>query len=145
MLLKEAKEVTISGKDWQNPLPDTPEAGDAGAEHFQHHCQFCHGLDGQNTGVPFAETMSPPVANLAGVEIQKYTDDQLKWVIENGIRLTECPAGTGSEVTSESLKALACSVAASTLMTCIGFSGRWTDPHIHSRSRLQRLWQCGRF
>jgi len=45
----------------------------------------CHGLDGQNIGVPFAKTMSPPIPSLAGPEVQTYTDGQLKWIIENGI------------------------------------------------------------
>ena len=92
---QEAKEVTIGGKDWANPIPDTEAAQKEGAEHFQHHCQICHGLDGQNTGVPFAEKMSPPVANLASSDIQKYADGQLKWIIENGIRLTGMPAWKG--------------------------------------------------
>ena len=46
----EAKKVIIGGKDWQNPIPDSQESVKAGAAHFQHHCQICHGLDGQNTG-----------------------------------------------------------------------------------------------
>jgi mono/diheme cytochrome c family protein len=94
-VVQETKEVAIGGKDWPNPVPDTKEAQKSGAEHFQHHCQICHGLDGQNTGVPFAEKMSPPVANLASKEIQEYTDGQLKWIIENGIRLTGMPAWKG--------------------------------------------------
>jgi len=76
-------------------VPDTEDAQKSGAEHFQHHCQICHGLDGQNTGVPFAEKMSPPVANLAAKDIQDYTDGQLKWIIENGIRHTGMPAWKG--------------------------------------------------
>jgi hypothetical protein len=57
----EAKKMKIGGKDWQNPTPDTPAVGKTGMEHFQHHCQVCHGLDGHGTGVPFAGKMSPPV------------------------------------------------------------------------------------
>src|SRR5436309_2673020 len=55
--------VTIGGKDWKNPVPYTEDAVKEGAEHFEHHCGICHGLDGQHTGVPFASTMSPPVAD----------------------------------------------------------------------------------
>jgi mono/diheme cytochrome c family protein len=82
----EAKKVTIGGKDWKNPIPENDENVKAGATHFQHHCQICHGLDGQNTGVPFADKMNPPVANLAMNDIQSYADGQLKWIIQNGIR-----------------------------------------------------------
>src|SRR4051812_4810963 len=59
-----AKKMTIGGKDWKNPTADTPEVVKTGMEHFQHHCGVCHGLDGHNTGVPFAEKMSPRVADL---------------------------------------------------------------------------------
>src|SRR5438552_3233061 len=79
------KKVTIGGKDWKNPAPDTDAAVKEGAGHFQHHCQICHGLDGHATGVPFAAQMSPPVPDLESKDIQEYTDGQLKWIIQNGI------------------------------------------------------------
>lgn len=87
--------VTIGGKDDKNPQPDTPEIAKEGAEHFGHHCQICHGLDGQNTGVPFAAKMDPPVANLASKDIQDYTDGQLKWIIANGIGPSGMPGWKG--------------------------------------------------
>ena len=89
------KNVTIGGKDWKNPVPDTADAVKDGQEHFGHHCQICHGLDAQNTGVPFAEKMSPPVANLADKDIQAYSDGQLKWIIENGIEPSGMPGWKG--------------------------------------------------
>ncbi|MBI1355750.1 MAG: c-type cytochrome [Acidobacteria bacterium] len=94
-IANEVKEVTIGGEDWEDPTPDTKESIEAGAEHFRHHCQVCHGLDGHATGVPFAGTMSPPVPDLGSSEIQDYTDGQLKWIIENGIRFTGMPGWQG--------------------------------------------------
>lgn len=85
----------IGNQDQVNPSPDTAETQKMGAEHFQHHCGVCHGLDGQNTGVPFADKTSPPVANLASARVQKYTDGQLKWIIDNGIRFTGMPGWKG--------------------------------------------------
>ena len=85
----------IGGKNDTNPLPDTGDTRKEGAEHFQHHCEVCHGLDGQNTGVPFAEKASPPVADLASPRVQHYTDGQLKWIIDNGIRFTGMPGWKG--------------------------------------------------
>jgi mono/diheme cytochrome c family protein len=55
----------------------------------------CHGLDGQNTGVPFAASLSPPVPSLASNEVQSYTDGQLKWIIENGVSPSGMPASRG--------------------------------------------------
>lgn len=66
-----------------------------GKEVFSHYCAACHGLDGQNTGVPFADRMAPPVPSLASTEVQQYTDGQLKWVIENGIWPSGMPASKG--------------------------------------------------
>ena len=94
-VVQKAKELTIGGKDWKNPEADNAQTRKMGQEHFEHHCEVCHGLDGQNTGVPFAGKMSPPVADLASAEIQKYTDGQLKWIIQNGIRMTGMPGWQG--------------------------------------------------
>jgi mono/diheme cytochrome c family protein len=89
------QKVTIGGKDDQNPVPDTQANIDEGKEHFGHHCQICHGLDGQNTGVPFAQQMSPPVADLKAKDVQDYTDGQLHWIIVNGINPSGMPAWKG--------------------------------------------------
>ena len=86
------KHVTVQGKDKRNPLPDSPATLKAGKEAFGHYCIVCHGLDGQNTGVPFAEKLSPPVPSLASKEVQSYSDGQIKWIIENGIAPSGMPA-----------------------------------------------------
>jgi mono/diheme cytochrome c family protein len=87
--------LTVRNKAERNPLPATPENLAAGKEAFSHYCIACHGMDGQNTGVPFAESMSPPVPLLSSAEIQSYTDGQLKWIIDNGIGPSGMPASKG--------------------------------------------------
>jgi mono/diheme cytochrome c family protein len=95
-VMKEVKRnVTVGGKNDQNPVPDNQANVDDGKGHFGHHCQICHGLDGQNTGVPFAQQMSPPVADLKSPDVQAYTDGQLHWIIENGINPSGMPAWKG--------------------------------------------------
>jgi len=89
------QKVTVGGKDDQIPVPDTPANVEEGKGHFGHHCQICHGLDGQNTGVPFAQQMSPPVADLKTKDVQDYTDGQLHWIIVNGINPSGMPAWKG--------------------------------------------------
>jgi len=89
------QKMTVGGKDVKNPTPDTPEIAHEGQEHFMHHCQICHGLDGQATGVPFAEKMSPPIPSLASKDVQDYADGQLKWIIENGINPSGMPSWKG--------------------------------------------------
>ncbi len=87
--------VTIGGKDDKNPVAYSEGAVKEGGEHFQHHCQICHGLDGQNTGVPFAEHMSPPVPDLNSKDVQDYKDGQLRWIIQNGIAPSGMPSWKG--------------------------------------------------
>ena len=94
-LAAEAKMMKIGGKNWQNPTSDSPAVVKTGMEHFQHHCQVCHGLDGHSTGVPFAGKMSPPVLDLGDQDVQQYKDGQLKWIIENGIRFSGMPGWKG--------------------------------------------------
>jgi mono/diheme cytochrome c family protein len=76
---------TVGNKTQKNPLADNAAGIEDGKAAFSHYCAACHGLDGQNTGVPFAERLSPPVPSLAGASVQAYTDGQLKWVIDYGI------------------------------------------------------------
>ncbi len=96
-MMRRAKHgVFVGDKNLKNPLPATPEALADGKEAFSHYCVACHGLDGQNTGVPFADKMSPPVPSLASAEVQSYTDGQLKWVIDNGIWPSGMPGSKGT-------------------------------------------------
>jgi mono/diheme cytochrome c family protein len=95
-IAKEVKQkITIGGKEWRNPVADTVESQQEGAEHFQHHCMICHGLDGHATGVPFANKMDPPVPDLSSRDIQGYADGQLKWIIQNGIVPSGMPGWNG--------------------------------------------------
>jgi mono/diheme cytochrome c family protein len=55
----------------------------------------CHGLDGQKTGVPFADRMLPPVPDLSSNQVQGFSDGQLKWIIDNGISPSGMPASKG--------------------------------------------------
>jgi len=87
--------LTVGNKSERNPLPATNENIVAGREAFSHYCVACHGMDGQNTGVPFADSLSPPIPSLSSPEIQSYTDGQLKWVIDNGLEPSGMPASKG--------------------------------------------------
>lgn len=87
--------ITVGGKNVQNPLSSSQETIASGKDAFSHYCVACHGLDGQNTGVPFADRMSPPVPSLKSATVQSYTDGQLKWIVENGIAPSGMPASKG--------------------------------------------------
>ena len=87
--------ITIRGKKEFNPVPAIPENIEDGRQIFTSYCMVCHGLDGQNTGVPFAASVSPPIPSLASPEVQAYTDGQLKWIIKNGIYPSGMPPSKG--------------------------------------------------
>jgi mono/diheme cytochrome c family protein len=87
--------MTVGNNKQKNPLPATAENIAAGKEAFSHYCVACHGMDGQNTGVPFAQRLSPPVPSLSSPNVQSYTDGQLKWVIDNGISPSGMPGSSG--------------------------------------------------
>jgi len=87
--------VLVGNKNVKVPIPFTPETLAAGKKAFSHYCVACHGLDGQNTGVPFADRMSPPVPSLASSDVQSYTDGQLKWVIDYGVAPAGMPGSSG--------------------------------------------------
>jgi mono/diheme cytochrome c family protein len=87
--------VTVRGKGERNPLAPTEENIRAGRQAFGYYCVVCHGRDGQNTGVPFAGRVSPPIPLLTSTEVQSYSDGQLKWVVDNGVSPSGMPAARG--------------------------------------------------
>jgi len=88
--------IFVGNRSQKNPLPATPATIADGKEAFSHYCVACHGMDGQNTGVPFVDHISPPVPSLASKDVQRYTDGQLKWVIDNGISPSGMPGSKGT-------------------------------------------------
>jgi cytochrome c553 len=92
-IMEETKRrITIRGGSDSNPLQATAENIHAGQANFGSYCMVCHGLDGQNTGVPFADKMEPPVPQLSSASVQAYSDGQLHWIISNGISPSGMPA-----------------------------------------------------
>ncbi len=87
--------IFVGSVKQKNPLPATTENWADGKDAFSHYCVACHGMDGQNTGVPFVDRVSPPVPSLASEDVQRYTDGQLKWILDNGIRPSGMPGSKG--------------------------------------------------
>jgi S-disulfanyl-L-cysteine oxidoreductase SoxD len=87
--------IMVGDKGVKNPYPASAENIAGGKESFSHYCVACHGLDGQNTGVPFADKMSPPVPSLASEDAQAFTDGQLKWIVDYGLSPSGMPGSKG--------------------------------------------------
>jgi mono/diheme cytochrome c family protein len=96
-LANATKDVAIpleAGK-MKNPLPETDEAVSQGQEVFLGSCAQCHGADGRgDTNV--GRSMAPPAMDLSSAHVQHWSDAELFWIIQNGVRLTGMPAWKSS-------------------------------------------------
>lgn len=86
----------IGNKKQKNPLQTSAENIEEGKQAFNAYCNVCHGNDGQNTGVPFADHISPPIPLLNSEEVQSYTDGQLKRILNDGIWPSGMPGSAGT-------------------------------------------------
>ena len=88
-----AKDVAIpleAGK-MTNPLPATDEIVSQGQEVFLGSCAQCHGADAHGD-TTVGRHMDPPAMDLSSSHVQHWSDAELFWIIQNGVRLTGMPA-----------------------------------------------------
>jgi mono/diheme cytochrome c family protein len=92
-LANAAKDVTIpleAGK-MKNPLPETDEVVSQGQEVFLGYCVQCHGPNGRGD-TTVGRNMAPPAMDLSSSHVQHWSDAELFWIIQNGVRLTGMPS-----------------------------------------------------
>ena len=96
-LANAAKDVTIpleAGK-MSNPLPETDEVVSQGHEIFLGSCAQCHGADARGDS-DLGRNMTPPAMDLSSAHVQHWSDAELFWIIQNGVRLTGMPSWKSS-------------------------------------------------
>jgi mono/diheme cytochrome c family protein len=96
-LANAAKDVTIpfeAGKK-KNPLPETDEVVSQGQEVFLGSCAQCHGPNGRGDS-NIGRNMNPPAVDLSSPHVQHWSDAELFWIIQNGVRLTGMPSWRSS-------------------------------------------------
>jgi len=71
--------------------PDTKASRDSGSTLYTSTCGFCHGSDGR-AQTPIGQWTYPRAADLTSPQVQSYSDQELFWIIKNGIRFTGMPA-----------------------------------------------------
>jgi mono/diheme cytochrome c family protein len=81
------------------PPVDTRASIEAGSTHYGLDCGICHGVDGR-AQTPSGQWMYPRAADLTSQQAQSYSDQELFWIINNGIRFTGMP-GFGKVETSD--------------------------------------------
>jgi mono/diheme cytochrome c family protein len=92
-LANAAKDVVIpleAGKK-TNPLPETDEVVSQGQEVFLGSCAQCHGPDARGGG-SLGRSMDPPAMDLTTSHVQHWSDGEIFWIIQNGVRLTGMPS-----------------------------------------------------
>lgn len=63
----------------------------AGGQYYELECSVCHSDDGR-ARTPAGEWMYPRASDLTSKRVQSYSDQELFWIIRNGIRFTGMPA-----------------------------------------------------
>jgi mono/diheme cytochrome c family protein len=96
-LVNAAKDVAMpleAGKK-TNPLPATDEVVSQGQEVFLGACAQCHGADARGD-TNLGRSMAPPAMDLTSAHVQHWSDAELFWIVQNGVRLTGMPAWQSS-------------------------------------------------
>jgi len=83
--------VALASRRGIPPAPvDTATSIQAGLIHHSLDCGICHGVDGR-AQTPSGKWMYPRAADLTSKRVQSYSDQELFWIINNGIRFTGMP------------------------------------------------------
>lgn len=74
-----------------NPVPASNEVLTEARVHFADHCATCHGNDGRGA-TQIGQNFYPRTPDLTQPETQSFSDGELFYMIQNGIRFTGMPA-----------------------------------------------------
>jgi cytochrome c553 len=97
-LLEFALHRSVATHSWFAPSPpdlDDPDRARLGAGHFVRGCAICHGAPGQPRNVA-ADHMLPTPPSLS-LTVDKWTDKELFWIVQNGFKYTGMPAWPAPE------------------------------------------------
>jgi mono/diheme cytochrome c family protein len=96
-LANAAKDVVIpiEAEKKKDPAPDTEQAVNQGRDVFLRSCAICHGSDGRGKTY-IGRNMYPPAMDMNSPHVQHWSDAELFWIIQNGVRLTGMPSWQAS-------------------------------------------------
>jgi len=96
VLANQALHFSIPGASggMQNPHANDTQTWRDGSPIFAGRCSVCHDADGHGH-TDLASRMYPRVPDLGGARVQAFSDGQLFWIIQSGIRLTGMPGFHG--------------------------------------------------
>jgi len=83
--------IRLASRHGIPPRPlDTKASNELGGAHYGLDCGICHGVDGR-AQTPSGEWMYPRAADLTSKQVQTYSDQELFWIINNGVKFTGMP------------------------------------------------------
>ncbi len=86
------RSIIMHSSNIRVPPLDDPKLAAKGSTVYQDICRDCHGAPGQPSE-SFAQGLYPAPANLLSGDVQKeWKDNQLFWIIDNGLKMTGMPA-----------------------------------------------------
>jgi len=74
-----------------NPVGSDPGAVREGGRHYKEMCVVCHGAPGVDPS-EIGEGLNPPAPDLTLQRVQRRSDGELFWIVQNGIRMSGMPA-----------------------------------------------------
>ena len=83
--------VPLEAKSRKNPYTSDAAALQEGVQIYQQACSVCHGNDGRSD-IAFGRAMYPPAMDLTSPHVRSWSDAELFWIVQNGVRLTGMPA-----------------------------------------------------
>lgn len=84
--------ISRSSREGMPPAPtNLQESIKEGDKLYATDCSMCHGSDG-HTPTDAGRWMYPRAADLTSSAVQQYSDQELFWIVKNGIRLSGMPA-----------------------------------------------------
>lgn len=80
-----------SGHGIPQPPRDKETSIEIGSAEYGSNCSVCHATNGRSQGTP-GQWMYPRASDLTSKRVQSYSDQELYWIVQNGIRYTGMPA-----------------------------------------------------
>jgi mono/diheme cytochrome c family protein len=93
LLATKAKHIVVAreaAKMKVKQLPYADSSANMGQILFSVECATCHGKDGRSP-THFGQSMYPRVPDLGSAEVQSWSDAELFWIIQHGVRLSGMP------------------------------------------------------
>ncbi len=87
--------IPVEAHRLKNLIPSSDEAIQAGRQIYLESCSLCHGGDGHGS-TNLGRGMYPPAMDLTSPHVQRWTDADLFWIVENGIAYTGMPSWKSS-------------------------------------------------